>query len=100
LFGPLTLAETDTRTAAVLVDEFDAVESMPHNIQNAAIRHSAASRSLETLVNLDAKIYLSFIGIFGNAVRVFKNFVTGPLSCNLARAASDFCRKKWIRKYG
>ena len=37
---------------------------------------------------------------FGNAVRVFKNFVTGPLACNLARAVSDFCRKKWIRKYG
>ena len=28
---------------------------------------------------------------FGNAVREFKNFVAGPLACNLAREIFCFC---------
>jgi hypothetical protein len=38
LFGPLTLAETDTRAAAVLVDEFDAGGALKSTYETRGIR--------------------------------------------------------------
>jgi hypothetical protein len=45
LFGPLTLAQTDARAAAVLVDEFDVgpFESLSQNNQSCTSRFSYAS---------------------------------------------------------